>query len=209
MANMNEFMNLPTTSITDALGSKNYMDMSIKPLKEDWHLAGPAYPVQISAGENISVLEAIYHAKPGDVLVINGEGGTKNAFAGDFIIGLAKSRGLNGVVADGVIRDIIGIKELDLPVFCLGTTTAASKKNKIGEINRPIVCGGVQVNPGDIVVGDADGVVVIPKGQQEEILNRTKQRIKDDEEREKKVGTEKESVEAYLKKVIELHREKG
>ncbi len=203
----NRFLGIPTTSITDALGSKNYMDISIKPLKQEWQLAGKAFTVDISAGENISVLEAISKAEAGDVLVIDGKSGTSNAFAGDFIIGLAKTKGLNGVVSNGVIRDIKGTKDLDFPVFCKGTTTAASKKNLIGKLNVPVNVGEVEVNPGDIIVADADGVAVIPKNNEEEVYQKTIERVKKDEERESRVGEDLEAVQDYLEKFLAEHKQ--
>lgn len=202
MGNADLFHGLPTTAISDALKSKNHMEYTIKPLNKDWKLYGNAYPVDIEAGENISVLQAIYNASPGDVLVIDGKQGTKNAFAGDFIIGLAKTKGLNGIVSNGVIRDLEGILELDFPVFCIGNTSAASKKKKIGKVNTSIVCGGVEVNPGDIVVGDVDGVVIVPEAEQEQVLRKTKERMERDKVREKEVGTDLDQVNMYLKNFL-------
>lgn len=206
VTNKHAFDNIPTTCITDALDSTNYMDGTIMPLTEDWHVSGPAFTVNIEAGENISVLEAIYKANPGDVLVIDGKGWTNHAFAGDFIVGLAKTKGLNGIIADGVVRDIRGTKELNYPVFCKGTTTAAGRKNKIGQLNVPIKCGGVYVSPGDIIVGDADGVVVVPKSNAALILDKAKTRLKKDEDRDIKVGTDIDMVNEYLEEVLSKNK---
>jgi len=98
---------------------------------------------------------------------VDAKGYDYNAIAGHFVIGMAKTLGLAGIVADGTIRDIAGIKDLDFPVFCKGTTAAASGRGGIGEVDVSVSCGGVIVNPRDIIVGDADGVVAVPLEQAE------------------------------------------
>lgn len=198
----NKFEYIPTTTMTDALNSQNYMEIDIKPLNQEWTTIGPAFTVNIDGGENLSVLEAIYKARPEDVLVIDGKGWLNHAFAGDFIIGLAKTKGINGIVDDGVIRDIKGVKDLDYPVFCKGTTTAAGKKNKVGSLNQDITCGGVKVSPGDIIVADADGVAVVPRDEQEQVFEKAKDRLQRDIKREEKVGTDIKEVNKYLEEVL-------
>lgn len=148
------------------------MHPSIKPLKEEYILSGRAFTVKMPVGDNAAVLKAIRTAKPGDILVIDAKGDEYRAIAGDFVVGMAKTLELGGIVADGVIRDMKGIKELDFPVFCKGTTVAASGKAGVGELNVPISCGGVSVKPGDIIVGDADGVVVVPMELKEATLKK-------------------------------------
>ncbi|QQK81463.1 RraA family protein [Salicibibacter cibi] len=199
---MEEFANLPTTPVSDGLDGKNHMDIGIKPLSDDWHMYGRAFTVDAPAGENISVLEGIYNAKPGDVLVVDGKRWTANALAGDFVIGLAKTLGLHGIVIDGVTRDIEDIRELEFPVFTRGTTTAASKKTKEGKVNVPVTVGGVEVNPGDIVVGDVDGVVIVPADQASEVAEKAKARIEKDEKREADYGGSKEKAKEYIENFL-------
>lgn len=198
MKNLKEFENLPTTAVSDALGGKNHLDIGIKPLSDDWHVYGRAFTVEVPPCENISVLEGIYNAKPHDVLVVDGKGATSNALAGDFVIGLAKTLGLNGVIIDGVVRDIADIRELNFPVFSKGSTTAASKKTAKGKINIPINIGGTKVNPGDIIVGDVDGVVVVPENQMTEIIEKANARIVKDEKREETYGGDASKAREYI-----------
>jgi len=115
---------------------------------------------------------------------------------------MAKTLGVGAFVVDGAIRDINGIKELDFPVFCKGTTVAAGGKAGMGEINIPISCGGVTVKPGDIIVGDIDGVVVIPQEQEEDILTKSLDRVEKDMLREEKVSGNKEEIIKYLDQMI-------
>ncbi|MBB6450289.1 RraA family protein [Geomicrobium halophilum] len=206
MVDYKEFEHLPTTPVSDALGGKNHLDISIKPLNDDWHMYGRAFTVDAPAGENISVLEGIYHAKPGDVLIVDGKGEASNALAGDFVIGLAKTLGLHGVVIDGVIRDIDGIRDLNFPVFTKGTTPAASKKTEEGSINIPINVGGVDVKPGDIVVGDVDGVVIVPESQAEEVIQKAKERIQKDEKRAETYGGSSEAAREYIENFLKNNK---
>ncbi len=144
---IDQFHSIPTTCISDALDGLNNLHPSIKPLKEDFVLSGRAFTVKMPVGDNLAVLKAIRTAKPGDILVIDAKGDEYRAIAGDFVVGMAKTLELGGIVVDGVIRDSTGIKELDFPVFCKGTTVAASGKAGVGELNVPISCGVFQLNP--------------------------------------------------------------
>ncbi|WP_103109301.1 RraA family protein [Brevibacillus reuszeri] len=195
---VSQYQNVPTTCISDALQGLTNMDSSIKPLKEEYRIAGRAFTVQMPIGDNLTVLQAIREAQPGDVLVIDAKGDTYRAIAGDFIVGLAKTLGIQGIVVDGVIRDIIGIKQLDFPVFCKGTTVAASGKAGWGQINVPISCGGTSISPGDMIVGDADGLVVIPQSIEQEILTQALDKLAKDQVREASVSGNPDAVRAYL-----------
>lgn len=197
-----EFQNLPTTCISDAMDGLNNLDPRIKPLREEFGLAGRALTVKIPVGDNLAVLKAIRASKPGDILVVDAKGDPYRAIAGDFVVGMAQTLGVGGIIVDGVIRDILAIKELNFPVFSKGTTVAASGKAGIGEINIPISCGGIAVNPGDIVVGDADGVVVIPQEMEEEVLKKAVDKLKKDQEREEKISRNRKEILNYLDRIL-------
>nr|WP_050183836.1 RraA family protein [Domibacillus robiginosus] len=197
-----QFEEIPTTCISDALEGMNNLSSTIQPLKEEYRVVGRAFTVKMPVGDNLVVLKAIREAKPGDVLVIDAKGDTYRAIAGDFIVGMAQTLGIKGIIVDGVIRDVVGIKELDYPVFCKGTTIAASGKAGQGEINVPISCGGVTVQPGDIIVGDADGVTVIPQELEEEVLKQSLEKVDKDIQRAQKVSGNREEIIAYLDRFL-------
>lgn len=197
-----EFLSVPTTCISDAMDGLNNFHPSIKPLKEAYKVAGRAFTVKIPVGDNLSVLEAISKAKPGDILVVDAKGDQYRAVAGDFVLGMAQTLGIGGLVVDGVIRDIVGVKELNFPVFSRGTTVAASGKTGLGEVNVPISCGGVPVIPGDIIVGDADGVVVIPQALEQEILLKSIEKMKKDEIREASISGNPEAIRKHLDQLL-------
>lgn len=197
------FKHLPTTAISDATGGHTNLRSDIKPLADHFKVAGRVVTVRLPDGENGAVLEAIRAANEGDILVIDAKGNTNRAVAGDFVISLAKGIGVQGFVVDGVIRDIAAIRELDFPVFSLGTTVAAGNKNGGGKVNVPISIGGVTVHPGDYIIGDVDGVVVVPQEDAERILMAAEAKIEKDEARAQEAHVNgKESIIAYLDKVL-------
>jgi RraA family protein len=194
----NKFQEVPTTCISDAMEGLNNLDSSIKPLQDKYKVAGRAFTVKMPVGDNLVFLRAIREARPGDVLVVDAKGDTYRAIAGDFIVGMAKTLGIKGIVVDGVIRDLEGIKALDFPVFCKGTTVAASGKAGKGELNVPISCGGVTISPGDLIIGDGDGVVVVPEAMEREVLDKALDKLAVDIKREEKVSGKREEVIKYL-----------
>jgi len=197
------FKHLPTTAVSDATGGHTNLRSDIKPLADHFKIAGRAVTVRLPDGENGAVLEAIRAAKEGDILVIDAKGNINRAVAGDFVLSLAKGIGIQGLVVDGVIRDIAAIRELDFPVFSLGTTVAAGHKNGGGEVNVPIAIGGVAVHPGDYIIGDMDGVVVVPQNDAERMVAAAEAKIQKDEIRAQEAHVNgKESIIAYLDKVL-------
>lgn len=197
------FLQLDTTAVSDATGGHTNLDARIKPLSDHFKIAGRAVTVRLPDGENGAVLEAISQAKKGDILVIDAKGNTNRAVAGDFVASLAKGVGVQGFVVNGVIRDIAAIRELDFPVFSLGTTVAAGNKHGGGAVNVPVAVGGVTVHPGDMIVADVDGVVVVPQGTEEEIVLAAEAKVAKDNAREKEALSNGEaSIRAYLEKVL-------
>jgi 4-hydroxy-4-methyl-2-oxoglutarate aldolase len=195
---VNQFENIPITCISDSMQGLNNLTPAIKPLQEEYRITGRALTVKIPVGDNLIFLKAIRESRPGDVLVVDAKGDPYRAIAGDFIVGMAKTLGVKGIVVDGVIRDIVGIKELNFPVFCKGTTVAASGKAGIGEINVPISCGGVTVHPGDVIVGDAHGVVVVPQEIEKEVLGKSLEKLEIDSMRAERISGKPDEVIKYL-----------
>lgn len=196
------FKGVPTTAISDALNGMNNLDSSIKPVSSYLKVVGKAVTVKVRAADNKLVLKGIEEANQGDVLVVDAKGYMNNAVAGDFVIGLARTLGLAGVVIDGVVRDIGVIKEMNFPVFCKGVTTAASDKRGSGEVNVPISCGDAVIHPGDIIIGDEDGVVCVPQQIAFEILEKAKDKLEKDERREQGVLGNPEAARAFIKKQL-------
>lgn len=193
-----KFKSIPSTCVADATNGMSNMDTAIKPLKEEYVVCGRAFTVKMPAGDNMQVLRAIKEAQPGDILIIDSKGYTSRSAAGEFVVGLAKILGLGGMVVDGSIRDIINIKSLNFPVFCKGTTASASIKGGCGQISVAISCGGVNVRPGDVIIGDADGVVVVPQEEEKEVFELAQKKMISDQIRAKKFLASPESARTYL-----------
>lgn len=170
---MSQFRAFPTPDISDLLNRLYAVDPQIRILTSDQHqVCGPACTVKVFPGDNLMVHKSLDVLEPGDVVIVDAGASDKNAVLGDLISTKAKHRGAQGFVIDGQIRDLPNVRELDLPVFARGTTPIGPLHRGPGEINFPICCGGVVVNPGDLIVGDAMGVVVIPQGIAEDLLQR-------------------------------------
>lgn len=199
---INAFQEVPTTAISDVLKGMNNLDPKIKPLKETYKISGRAYTVQLPVGDNLMLLRSLKEAKPGDILVVDVRGDTYRAIAGDFVVGMMKSLNLGGLVVDGVIRDLLDIKALNFPVFSKGTTVSSGTKNGPGDTNIPISVGGAYVEPGDLIVGDVDGVVAIPAEQAEAVLLKAQQKMASDDQREADVGSSRENIINYVNHML-------
>lgn len=143
----------------------------------DATLAGPACTVKVFPGDNLMVHKSLDVAAPGDVLVVDAGSSMMNAVLGDLIATKARHRGIAGLVVDGLVRDVAAVRALgDLPVFARGITPIGPLHRGPGELNYPISAGGIVVKAGDIIVGDADGVVVVPAESAEDLLQRLRER---------------------------------
>lgn len=161
---------LPTANLSDAAGNLHTMDSGIQAMWPGARLCGPACTVATRSGDFLATLLGLGAAQRGNVLVIDNQGSPDTALWGEITTAEAKRKGLAGLVVDGNVRDIEGIRKRKFPVFARGTVPRVTGRSSLGEVNVPIQCGGAVVRPGDIVVGDADGVVVIPHEKAEETL---------------------------------------
>jgi RraA family protein len=165
-----------TPDISDLLNRLYAVDPQIHCMTSPSHkVCGPACTVKVFPGDNLMVHKSLDVLEPGDVVIVDAGGSTMNAVLGDLVCTKAKHRGAQGFVVDGLVRDLPTVIELDFPVFARGTTPIGPLHRGPGEINYSICCGGVVVNAGDIVVGDAAGVVVVPQGIAQELLDRLEQ----------------------------------
>ena len=149
--------------LADVAGRRGALDGRIAPLAPSMRIAGPAFTVEVRAGDNLMIHAAMALAKPGDVLVIDGKGDTTCALMGSIMLNACKVLRLGGVVIDAAIRDTEELRELGFPVFAVGASPNGPTKFIPGRINWPISCGGIAISPGDLIVADADGVVAIER----------------------------------------------
>ena len=178
---------------------------ALRPLHRGGKLCGPAFTVKVAPGDNLMVHKAIDSAAPGDVIVVDAGGEVTHAIIGDIMASHAEKRGLAGFVIYGAIRDAAEIGARRFPVYACGVTHRGPYKNGPGEINVPVALDGMVVNPGDIIVGDADGVVAVPLAQAEEILALARSQLAKETEMLKSIGKGK----ADRRWVDELLKQRG
>ncbi len=158
--------------VSDMLNRLYTMRPEIKNQTTNTPICGPATTVKCYPGDNLMVHKVLDVAKPGDVLVIDAGSSEMNAIVGDLISTKAQHRGIQAFIVDGLIRDVEDIRAINFPVFARGITPIGPLHRGPGEINFPVCCGGIVVNPGDLVVGDSDGVVVVRQDFAEDTLER-------------------------------------
>ncbi len=174
------FQGLPTTAISDVIDLSCVMRYAIQPLWPDIaRIAGPAFTVRTAHHDNLMLHAAIYRAEPGDVIVVEA-GDDSMAVAGGNVCAIAQKRGVAGFIVDGVIRDIGESRANGFPLFARGRSPIPGGKAGPGEINHPIRCGGIVVHPGDIVVADDEGIVVVPLARAPEVLKKAQAKAEAD-----------------------------
>ena len=151
--------------VVDARGRKGALDHHIRPLTDNSAFCGVAVTVQTRPRDNLACWTALEACKPGDVLVIACNDYEEASVIGDVFVAMAKNNGVVACVTDGMVRDIAGINEVGMPVFARGLTPNSPFKDGPGEIGLAVAIGGVTVTSGDVIVGDRDGVVVVPRGE--------------------------------------------
>jgi len=149
--------------VADAQGRRGALPHTIKPITGHARFVGTALTVQTRPVDNLAPYAALRFAKPSDVLVIAAAGDDSCAVAGDVLLGMARNTGIVAAVTDGLVRDVAGIEDVGIPVFARGLTPNSPFKDGPGSVGLPVAIGGVAINAGDIVVGDRDGVVVVPQ----------------------------------------------
>lgn len=181
-----QFKKTPASNVADMMGRNCAMNPRIHLVSQpkEQMMAGPAYTVKCRAGDNLALHAALTFCQEGDVLVVSNEEDDTRALMGEVMMAFLKySKKVAGIVLDGPIRDIDEISHWDFPVYCTGTTPGGPYKEGPGEINVPIACGGISVNPGDIILADPDGVIVIPRKDAADILEAAKKYQASDEEK--------------------------
>ena len=170
---MEQFKSIPASNTADVMNRNCAMNPRIKLVSSPkaQMMVGPAFTVKARAGENLALHAALNFCNEGDVLVVSNEEDDTRSLIGEIMMAYLKyTKKVAGIVLDGPIRDIDEIGKWDFPVYCTGTTPGGPYKEGPGEINVPIACGGVSVNPGDIILADPDGVIVIPRRDAAQVL---------------------------------------
>ena len=176
------FKKIPAANVADCMNRLSAMSSEIRLMTNptDACMCGVALTVKCRAGDNLLLHKALNMCQPGDVIVVANEGDRERALIGEIMMSYCKYKGIAGIVLDGPIRDVETIKKIGMPTYATGSTPGGPFKEGPGEINIPIAVGGVQVCPGDIILGDADGVIVIPKNDAAALLPLALQKCQED-----------------------------
>lgn len=175
---LDAFSTIPAANISDTMGRLVGMHPRIKlqSAPKNPINVGRALTIKTRSGDNLMLHKALNMAKPGDVIILSNDGGESyRSLIGEIMFTYLASRGAAGIIIDGPIRDIDAVRKMEMPIYATGTNPAGPYKEGPGEINVPISCGGISINPGDIIVMDEDGVIVIPLQEAETVLKNARE----------------------------------
>lgn len=193
-------LQLPAGNIADNNNHaprQGVMDTGIKPLDRKMKMIGRAFTARCAPGDNLGLHQALNAAQPGDVLIIDVHGYSQAGHFGDMMATACKLRGLAGVVIDGSCRDASDICALGFPVFSRGVNPSGTTKATDAVFNVPVSCGGINVNPGDLVFGDGDGVIVIPREDEDNVLRAAEAKYEHEKEIIEELKAGKSTLDIY------------
>jgi 4-hydroxy-4-methyl-2-oxoglutarate aldolase len=167
--------------LCDVAGRRGTMHSRIRALNPDMMICGPAFTVEVRPGDNLMFHIALAVAKPGDVIVVDGKADSTCALFGDLMVTQAEAAKLGGFVVDAASRDTASLATGTFPIFAVGTNPCGPTKGLPGRLGQPVSVGGVSVNPGDLIVGDVDGVVVIPRAEVDQVLAAAGKKLESEE----------------------------
>ena len=157
-----QYLEIPVANVSDCMNRMTAGGARLRPMHAGGRMAGPALTIKTRPGDNLMIHKALQLAKPGDILVVDGGGELTNSLIGEIMLGDAIKQGVKGVVINGAIRDADEVAKMTLPVFAAGVTHRGPYKDGPGEINVPIAIDGMVIEPGDLVIGDEDGLLCVP-----------------------------------------------
>jgi regulator of RNase E activity RraA len=189
----------------DVAGRRGALDGRIAALTPKTRIAGTAFTVEVRAGDNLMIHAAMQIAKPGDVLVIDGKGDTTCALMGTIMMNGCVQLGIVGVVIDAAVRDSEEIVEMGFPVYSVGTNPNGPTKFTPGRINHPVSVGGITVHPGDLVIGDADGVTIIEREKAPFMLELAAKKVADEQARIATLKQGKDLRPAWVAKALQAN----
>ncbi|CAI0752024.1 4-hydroxy-2-oxoglutarate aldolase [Serratia quinivorans] len=163
--------------LADVAGRRGTMHGRIKPISSQMKVAGPAVTVEVRPGDNLAIHAALAIAQPGDVIVVDGKGDLSAALIGEIMSTQAAASGIAGIIIDGAVRDADALSRGHFPVFAAGLNPSGPTKAIAGRVNHPVSVAGVAINPGDLIIGDMDGVVVLPREEVAALLELAQQKL--------------------------------
>lgn len=193
-----EFARLGVATVFEAQGQTGLLDTTMRPIQQDVTVCGPAVTVICPAGDNLMIHAAVECCQPGDVLVVTTEGeSNKHGMLGELLAKSLMLRGVRAVIMDGGVRDTQRLRKLGLPVWTTAVVCTGTTKNRAGWVNAPSVCAGALINPGDLIIADDDGVVVVRSEDIQIALEKSLNREKKEQETTRKIEAGQLGVDFY------------
>jgi RraA family protein len=186
-AHIERFKHLPVANVSDNMHRMTAGGARLRPMHGNAGMVGPALTVRAAPGDNLMIHKAIDMSAPGDVIVVDGGGELSNALIGELMLSQAIKRGVAGIVINGAVRDAESFPRRGLPVFAAGVTHRGPYKNGPGEINVPIAIDGMVIEPGDLVLGDPDGILCVPFDHLETVCSASEGKLAAEEEQMRQI----------------------
>lgn len=193
-----EAAKLPASILADVYGRRGTISGRVAALSPTMKVAGPALTVEVRPGDNLMIHAALSIARAGDVIIVDGKGDQSCALIGEIMVSQAIAIGVAGMVLDAAVRDVEALRAKAFPVFSFGFNPCGPTKRVSGRVNHPISIGGLAVNPGDLVLGDADGVVVIERERAAEMIELGRRKVADEQKRLESIARREQLTPLWL-----------